>query len=66
MTDNSVDVMDIVLLSKDDSGVHMFKVKVHYKDKVLKSYLEFWPEFVGCRQYLYKRRADITSRPQTI
>ena len=32
MTDNSVDVMDIVPLSKDDSDVHMFKVKVHYKD----------------------------------
>ena len=28
MSDNSVDVMDIVPLSKDDSDVHMFKVSV--------------------------------------
>ena len=33
MSDDSVDVMDIVPLSKDDSDVHMFKVKVHYRDK---------------------------------
>ena len=33
MSDNSVDVIDIVPISKDDSDVHIFKVKVHYTDK---------------------------------
>ena len=44
-------VMDIMPLSKDDSDIHMFKVKVHYKDKdtILSSI--FWAEFVGCRHY---------------
>ena len=39
--------MDSVSLSRDDSDVHMFTVKVHYKvkDTVLSS--DFWPEFVG-------------------
>ena len=51
MSDNSVDVMDIVSLPKDDSDVHMFKVKVHYKDKDTVLSSDFWPEFVGCRHY---------------
>ena len=50
MTDNSVDVMDIVSLSKNDLDVHMFKVKVHYKDKDTVLSSEFWPEF-GCRHF---------------
>ena len=62
MTDNSVDMMDIVSLSKYDSDVHMFKVKVYYKDKDTVLSSDFWPEFVGCRQYFYKRRADISSK----
>ena len=33
MSDNRIDVMDIVPLSKDDSDVHIFTVKVHYTDK---------------------------------
>ena len=62
MTDNSVDMMDIVSLSKDDLDVHLFKVKFHYKDndKVLSS--NFSPEFVGSRHYFYKRRPDISSK----
>ena len=62
MSDNSVDVMDIVPLSKDDSDVHMFKVKVHYKDKDTVLSSDFWPEFVGCRYYFYKKRVDISSK----
>ena len=62
MTDKSVDVMDIVSLSKDDSGVHMFTVKVHYKDKDTVLSSDFRPEFVGCRHYFYKRRVDISSK----
>ena len=31
ITHKNDDVMDIVLLYKDDSDVHMFTVKVHYK-----------------------------------
>ena len=34
MTDNSVGVMDIVLLSNYDSDVHIFIIKVHYKDTI--------------------------------
>ena len=62
LSDNSVDVLDIVPLSKDDSDVHMFKVKVHYKDKDTVLSSDFWPEFVGCRHYFYKRRVDISSK----
>ena len=62
MSDNSVDVMDIVPLSKDDSDVQMFKVEVHYKDKGTVLSSDFWPEFVGCTHYLYKRRVDISSK----
>ena len=62
MTDNSVDVMDIVPLSKDDSDVHMYKVKVHYKYKDTVLSCNFWPEFVGCRHYFYKRRVDISNK----
>ena len=40
--------------------IHMFKVKVHYNDTILSSY--FWPEFVSCRHYFYKRRVDISSK----
>ena len=40
----------------------MFKVKVHYKDKDIILSSDFWPEFVGCRPYFYKRRADISSK----
>ena len=54
--------MDIVPLSRDDLYVHMFKVKVHYKDKDTVLSSDFWPEFVGCRQYFYKRRVDISSK----
>ena len=50
MTDNSGVVMDIVSLSKDDSDVHMFKVKVHYKDKNTVLSSDFCPEFVCCRR----------------
>ena len=62
ISDNSVDVMDIVPLSKDDSDVHMCMVKVHYKDKDTVLSSEFWPEFVGCRHFFYKRRVDISSK----
>ena len=46
MSDNGVDVMDIVPLSKDVSDVHMFKVKVYDKDTVLS--IDFWTKCVGC------------------
>ena len=62
MSDNSVDVMDIMLLSKDNSDVHMFKVEVHYKDKDIVLSSDFWPEFVGCIHFFYKRRSDISSK----
>ena len=58
MSDSGVEVMDIELLSKDDSDrpAHMFKVKIHYKDTVLNR--GFWPECVGCRHYLYNKEMD--------
>ena len=62
MSDSSVDVMDIVPLSKDDSDAHIFMVKVHYKDKDTVLSSDFLPEFVGCRPYFYKRRVDISSK----
>ena len=65
MDNSGVEVMDIELLSKDDSDrpTHMFRVKVHYKDKdtVLNSGL--WPECVGCRHYFYKKKMDTSKKP---
>ena len=40
----------------------MFMVKVHYKDKDTVLSRDCCPEFVGCRHYFYKRRADISSK----
>ena len=61
----SVEVMDIELLSKDDSDIptHMFRVKVHYKDKDTVLNSGFWPECVGCRHYLYKKKMDTSKKP---
>ena len=65
MSNSGVEVMDIELLSKDDSErpTHMFRVKVHYKhkDTVLNS--GFWPECVGCRNYFYKKKIDTNKKP---
>ena len=62
---SGVEVMDIELLSKNNSDrpVHMFRVKVYYKDNDTVLNSGFWPECVGCRQYSYKKKMDTSKKP---
>ena len=66
MSNSGVEVMDIELLSKDDSDrpTHMFRVKVHViKDKNTVLNSGFWPECVGCRHYFYKKKMNTNKKP---
>ena len=64
MSDSGVEVMDMELLSKDNSDrpIHLFKVKVHYKDKDTVLTCGFRPECVGFRHYFYTKKLDTSKK----
>ena len=68
MKTNNVNILEITRLSGDDRFVHSFKVVIYRKDLDTVLNNEFWPEDVGCRSYVYKKKiynlnGDSNKRP---
>ena len=51
-----MNILEITRLSGADRFVDSFKVVIYRKDLDTVLNNEFWPEDVGCRSYVYKKK----------